>query len=82
MMGGGGSEVLHGKFPLEGRYGMLKKCCTGCGHKATSILYMCHIGRQIRRCQTWHKQSTRRRCTWQTDCTKPEVPVLAHTRTC
>jgi hypothetical protein len=26
-----GSEVLHGDFPLEGRYGMLQKCCTGCG---------------------------------------------------
>jgi hypothetical protein len=25
-----GSEVLHGKFLLEGRYGLLQKCCTGC----------------------------------------------------
>jgi hypothetical protein len=24
-------EVLHGEFPLEGRYGLLQKCCTGCG---------------------------------------------------
>jgi hypothetical protein len=26
-----GSEVLHGKFSLEGRYGVLQKCCAGCG---------------------------------------------------
>jgi hypothetical protein len=26
-----GSEVLHGDFPLEGRYGVLQKCCAGCG---------------------------------------------------
>jgi hypothetical protein len=26
-----GSQVLHGEFLLEGRYGMLQKCCPGCG---------------------------------------------------
>jgi hypothetical protein len=26
-----GSEVLHGEFPLEGRYGVMQKCCAGCG---------------------------------------------------
>jgi hypothetical protein len=26
-----GSEVLHGEFPLEGRYGLLYKCCAGYG---------------------------------------------------
>jgi hypothetical protein len=25
-----GSEALHGKFLLEGRYGLLQKCCAGC----------------------------------------------------
>jgi hypothetical protein len=26
-----GLEILHGKFPLEGRYGLLLKCYAGCG---------------------------------------------------
>jgi hypothetical protein len=26
-----GLEIHHGKFPLEGRYGLLQKCCAGCG---------------------------------------------------
>jgi hypothetical protein len=26
-----GLEVLHGEFPLEGRYGVLQKCCSGYG---------------------------------------------------
>jgi hypothetical protein len=26
-----GSDILHGEFPLEGRYGLLQKCCVGCG---------------------------------------------------
>jgi hypothetical protein len=26
-----GSEVLHGDFPLEGRYRVMQKCCVGCG---------------------------------------------------
>jgi hypothetical protein len=26
-----GSEVLHGEFPLEDRYGLLQKCCARCG---------------------------------------------------
>jgi hypothetical protein len=26
-----GLEILHGEFPLEGRYGLLQKWCTGCG---------------------------------------------------
>jgi hypothetical protein len=26
-----GSEVLHGEFLLEGRYGLLQNCCTRCG---------------------------------------------------
>jgi hypothetical protein len=25
------SEVLHGEFPLESRYGMLQECCARCG---------------------------------------------------
>jgi hypothetical protein len=25
-----GLEIIHGKFPLEGRYGLLQKCCVGC----------------------------------------------------
>jgi hypothetical protein len=25
------SEILHGEFLLEGRYGLLQKCCTECG---------------------------------------------------
>jgi hypothetical protein len=24
------SEIFYGEFPLEGRYGLLQKCCTGC----------------------------------------------------
>jgi hypothetical protein len=24
------SEVLHDEFPLEGRYGVLEKCCARC----------------------------------------------------
>jgi hypothetical protein len=26
-----GSKILHDEFPLEGRYGLLQKCCAGCG---------------------------------------------------
>jgi hypothetical protein len=26
-----GPKIFHGEFPLEGRYGMLQKCCAGCG---------------------------------------------------
>jgi hypothetical protein len=26
-----GSKVLHGQFPLESKYGLLQKCCGGCG---------------------------------------------------
>jgi hypothetical protein len=26
-----GSEILRCEFLLEGRYGLLQKCCTGCG---------------------------------------------------
>jgi hypothetical protein len=26
-----GSDVLHGEFPLEGRYGLLQKCYVGSG---------------------------------------------------
>jgi hypothetical protein len=26
-----GSKVLHGEFTLESRYGLLQKCCAGCG---------------------------------------------------
>jgi hypothetical protein len=26
-----GSEVLHGEFPLEGRYDLLQKCYAECG---------------------------------------------------
>jgi hypothetical protein len=26
-----GPEILHGEFPLEGRYGLMQKCCAGCG---------------------------------------------------
>jgi hypothetical protein len=26
-----GPEVIHGEFPLEDKYGLLQKCCTGCG---------------------------------------------------
>jgi hypothetical protein len=26
-----GPEIIHTEFPLEGRYGLLQKCCTGCG---------------------------------------------------
>jgi hypothetical protein len=26
-----GSKILHGQFPLEGGYGLLQKCYTGCG---------------------------------------------------
>jgi hypothetical protein len=26
-----GPEILHGEFLLEGRYGLLQKCCAGCG---------------------------------------------------
>jgi hypothetical protein len=25
-----GLEILHGEFSLEGRYGLLQKCCVGC----------------------------------------------------
>jgi hypothetical protein len=25
------SEILLGEFLLEGRYGLLQKCCAGCG---------------------------------------------------
>jgi hypothetical protein len=25
-----GPEILHGEFLLEGRYGLLQKCCAGC----------------------------------------------------
>jgi hypothetical protein len=25
-----GSEILHGEFPFEGRYGLLQKCYAGC----------------------------------------------------
>jgi hypothetical protein len=25
-----GLEILHGEFLLEGRYGLLQKCCAGC----------------------------------------------------
>jgi hypothetical protein len=24
-----GLEIIHGEFPLEGRYGMVQKCCVG-----------------------------------------------------
>jgi hypothetical protein len=26
-----GLKILRGKFPLKGRYGLLQKCCVGCG---------------------------------------------------
>jgi hypothetical protein len=26
-----GPKILHGEFSLEGRYGLLQKCCAGCG---------------------------------------------------
>jgi hypothetical protein len=26
-----GLEILHGEFQLEDRYGLLQKCCAGCG---------------------------------------------------
>jgi hypothetical protein len=26
-----GPEILHGEFLLESRYGLLQKCCAGCG---------------------------------------------------
>jgi hypothetical protein len=26
-----GLKILHGEFQLEGRYGLLQKCCAGCG---------------------------------------------------
>jgi hypothetical protein len=26
-----GSEILHDEFPPEGKYGLLQKCCAGCG---------------------------------------------------
>jgi hypothetical protein len=26
-----GPEILHGEFQHEGRYGLLQKCCAGCG---------------------------------------------------
>jgi hypothetical protein len=26
-----GPEILHGEFPLEGRYGVLQKYCAECG---------------------------------------------------
>jgi hypothetical protein len=32
------AEVLHGEFPLEGRYGVLQKCCARCGeHNVINI---------------------------------------------
>jgi hypothetical protein len=31
-------EVLHGEFPLEGRYGVLQMCCARCGeHNVINI---------------------------------------------
>jgi hypothetical protein len=39
-------EVLHGKFPLEGRYGVLQECCARCGdHNVINIKQQVyHIG--------------------------------------
>jgi hypothetical protein len=56
-------EVLHDEFPLEGRYGVLQKCCAGCSEgnvinvKQTSILYLCCTGRQIKTCWIWPQQA-------------------------
>jgi hypothetical protein len=33
-----GPEILHGEFPLEGRYGPLQKCCArGCGNNIINV---------------------------------------------
>jgi hypothetical protein len=59
------TELFHGKFPLESRYGVLQKRYARCGEhniiniKATSIPYRRRDGRRTKRYQTWPQQIPR-----------------------